>query len=532
MAGHYSRRTIMASAASLAGAAVLPEAARGVLDPGAGAIAHILPTVSHDRMRLKLSLRAPAAAPPVLKVDGRPLAGLPGGTRGRHWRFDARGLDPARRYTLSLSDAGGRPLTDDWHLSTFPAPEAEPERPRLLVFTCAGGMDDMTDYFLPIATRRRLLARALSFAPDAVVAIGDHIYADQRRIGVLTNPEEAERNAAYWERYGQFDRSLPVLGTPNEALLTTIADIQIAALYGDLLRSLPVFFVTDDHDWFENDEASHRLITFPPDWFSLQLGRSVQHLYYPEFLPDPARPKGLPGRSNTAAEPDLSESYGTLRYGRLLETLIYDCRRFMTLKGPTGVFVDTEAEAWLLARTAAEDQTRHLIHLPSTPFGWTAGKWGEWYPDVLQPDGSMGTTVPKDYWQPGWFAQHQRLVGAIGAQRTRAPVSLSGDLHAVGATEITRSGASHFGRPVHSILTGPLGTATGAFPSAFRGTPPRVPQSLDTRPSLDFLEKNGFTLVDVTPDRIAVRLFAWRPPDPLEAIDTLEPVHAFEIPRG
>jgi hypothetical protein len=45
------------------------------------------------------------------------------------------------------------------------------------------------------------------------------------------------------------------------------------------------------------------------------------------------------------------------------------------------------------------------------------------------------------------------------------------------------------------------------------------------------VEKNGFTIVDVTPERIALQLFAWRPPDPADAIDTLEPSGTYELSR-
>lgn len=40
-----------------------------------------------------------------------------------------------------------------------------------------------------------------------------------------------------------------------EKVLTGIVDQQIAHLYGVMLRSTPVFMVTDDHDLFDNDEA-------------------------------------------------------------------------------------------------------------------------------------------------------------------------------------------------------------------------------------------------------------------------------------
>ena len=48
----------------------------------------------------------------------------------------------------------------------------------------------------------------------------------------------------------------------------------------------------------------------------------------------------------------VSQNFGTLRYGRLLEVLLYDCRRWMALHGPTGVFVPLTTEEWLLRRMA------------------------------------------------------------------------------------------------------------------------------------------------------------------------------------
>ena len=121
----------------------------------------------------------------------------------------------------------------------------------------------------------------------------------------------------------------------------------------------------------------------------------------------------------------------------------------------------------MAGRTAEEDDARHLIHIPSTPFGRSAGKWGEWYPDYLQPDGRLGIEVQKPYWQPGWFAQHQRILASLAAQAERIPLVVSGDLHAIGSGTITRSGNLTFERPVQTVLTGPISTGTG-WPSAAR----------------------------------------------------------------
>ena len=77
------------------------------------------------------------------------------------------------------------------------------------------------------------------------------------------------------------------------------------------------------------------IASFPIPWFQLQLARATQQLYYPEFLPDAQRPSGLPW-SSASDRGDLSESFGTLRYGNLAEVLLYDVRRTMSLGGPNG----------------------------------------------------------------------------------------------------------------------------------------------------------------------------------------------------
>jgi hypothetical protein len=57
------------------------------------------------------------------------------------------------------------------------------------------------------------------------------------------------------------------------------------------------------------------------------------------------------------------------------------------------------------------------------------------------------------------------------------------------------------------------------------------PLQLQVENGLAPLEKNGFTLLDITPQKIKVRQFAWLPDQPLDAIDSLQPIEVFEIPR-
>ena len=289
----------------------------------------------------------------------------------------------------------------------------------------------------------------------------------------------------------------------------------------------------DDHDYFDNDEATDEVVTFPPSYFMLQLARATQGLYYPEFLPDATRPSGLPW-SSSGDRGGVSESFGTLRFGSLVEILLYDVRRSQTMAGPAAVFLDPEVERWLIERTKASEAT-HVVHVPSNPPGWTAGKWGEWYPDVLGSEGRLTIKEAKPFWQPGWLSQHDRIIGAIAGVKTRIPLVISGDLHAVALGKMLRSGALDLQRQSrHISLSGPVGSRPGplGWPSGRRGTGAMPSAHLDMEEPVKPLEQHGFTIVDFTPERIVLRLFKWDiKTQAVEAIDTLEPFHTAEIAR-
>ena len=528
----FSRRQLLA--ASLSGAAALSLSARAQQGRWqSGSVRHILPGVSHNRFLIKVGFSRALAAPPRLRSGGQKTDGVRLDSAGEFYAFDLGGLEPERRYQLVIEDTAGRSLCDPWPLSTFPGPESASQKFRLLVYTCAGGHpatinhDTNGPYWVPIASRRKMLLTGLSYQPDAVIAIGDHVYWDLRSpVGsvMLGNAPEARKLV------GEFARDLPVIGTDNERKLKLVASPQIADLYGTDFRSTPMFFVQDDHDYFENDEATEEMVTFPPDDFMLRLARATQHFYYPEFLPDAQRPTGLPSSSAADRAPGVSESFGTLRYGRLLEILMYDCRRYMSLAGRAGGFIPDTVEAWLMRRMAAQN-TRHVVNLPSTPVGWSAGKWGEWYPDLLQGDGTLGVVRPKYLWQSGWKLQHNRLLQAA-SKMPGIPLFLSGDLHALGEGRIMRYGELDFRQnPIVTVLTGPISTGPKAWPSAWRGTPPRTPTTLDLDAGLDPLEKNGFTVIDFTPDRIEGQMFSWKMDEPEDRLNNLKPFHRFSAER-
>ncbi|WP_342111021.1 hypothetical protein [Methylobacterium sp. SI9] len=150
-------------------------------DPGS--VAHLLPTSSHDRILIKASFRQPLDGVPALLIDQQRFPGQRTDTRGGFWQFQAGDLKPGTQYRLALVGGDGKALCEPWSLATMPAPDDRPEKLRLLIYSCAGGHDlfarASTGFeFLPIAVRQRLLRRGLSFAPDALIANGDHVYWD------------------------------------------------------------------------------------------------------------------------------------------------------------------------------------------------------------------------------------------------------------------------------------------------------------------------------------------------------------------
>ncbi len=534
---YTNRREFLRASSALALAAAVPadlfaQAATVPVPSGTawdtGVVRHLLPTVNDTRMLIKVSLNAPVTEAPSLRVGDTSVQGRMGDTQGEHWHFYATDLRPGRRYSLALVGKNGAALCQPWELTTFPAPDSRPDRLRILFFSCAGGHEAMK--FLPTAVRNRLLRRALSFEPQAAVANGDHVYWD------LLSPLTSKRYGASPEAEkiaGRFDRAGVVLGGDNESVLKRAAGPQIAPVYGTDFRSTPVFFIQDDHDYFDNDEATDEIITFPPSYFMLQLARATQQMYYPEHLPDVARPRGLPWSASGDRGDGVSECFGTIRYGRLAEVLLYDIRRTMTLAGPSAIYVDLEAEKWLKARMAATE-VAHVVHAPSNPPGWSAGKWGEWYPDVLGPDRKLTIARPKPYWQPGWLKQHDRLMAAMSAMKGRVPLVVSGDMHSIALGTMLRSGSLDLvGNPVRVALPGTIGTWSGGWPSVgIRGTPATPSAVLDFQEQIKPIEQHGFILADFSTDKIVLRFFNWDvKTQPVEAIDTLQPFHTAELSR-
>lgn len=511
-----------------------PAPAHSTADWWAGDLKHILPTANHNRFLIKTSFERFREEAPLLAIDGRSVSGIKTDIDGRFWCFDVDGLTPGTCYSLQLTESDGTPITAAWPLRTFPAPADRPASLRILSYTCAGGHDGALlkgkSVFLDMPSRQRLLKRGMSFSPDLVIANGDQIYFDLTTTYQEMDPEYLRTEI--WEKVGKIDTSIPMIHEANAPIFMKVCDAQIAGLYGNALRSTPVFFVTDDHDFFDNDEYSAEQVTLPPDSYGIPGAEQTQRMYYPEFLPDANRPEWLPGGDKAWLPPGTNMCFGTLRYGALLEAVLYDCRRYVTYKGDQAMIVPQWVENWLVARTMAEDTT-HFFHVPSLPFAYSSGKLGDWYPDFLDKDtGQMVLHKEKPGWQRGWFGQHQRLIAAIAGQTQRIPLVVQGDFHASAAGRMYRSGEfDRLASPVHVVLTGTLATGDHAFPSAFRAIESRPSQLVGLQQAVPITEKNGFSIIDIDAEKIVFRMFTWRPPQDIAEIETMAPAFEYTIER-
>ncbi len=499
-----NRRTLLAMGAASFAAACTEDIVPSEKGP---MLSLALPSVGRDYLGLKIWTAMPQVTPPRLTIDGHSVRAQSLESSGRVWAFLQQGLSPATSHKLSLAGGDGRALHDPWSLQTLPDKPSTPSRYRILVFSCAGGDEAMlsgvsSHAFLPLAARRALLDRALTFKPDLVVANGDHFYWDQATLLEHRNLFAASAVKLFYEQTAMLDDTQAFDAAVNTRAVMTIIERQIAAVYENRLIGTPVMFIADDHDYFENDMAGPWGATFPPKPLLRNLQSLTKRLSYPV----------LPPNQNPILQ--------SMSCGDLLDIHAYDCRRNMS-RAAGGGFLDAETERQLLDQTRASS-AHHLIHMPSTPVGWGAGKWAEWYPDRGSGNGSYGDD--KDYWNPGWFEQHQRILGSIAESGAGEAMIVSGDLHASAAGRLTRSAAIDLSaRPITTLLAGPLGTGDVGFPSAARGQRPWVPKALELVETIPLEERNGFTIIDFTPGSAHIQMFRWRPPEPLSAIAELQP---------
>jgi hypothetical protein len=273
----------------------------------------------------------------------------------------------------------------------------------------------------------------------------------------------------------------------------------------------------------------------------MELGRAAQKLYLPEFLPDQNRPLTLPGTNRSGRALNTSECFGTLRYGKLLEGLMYDVRRYVTgdyidVASENASFIPQDAENWIKSRMKAED-TDYIINISPISYGWSAGKWLSWYPDIKTKINGYPTLtkdIEKYAWQEGWFKQHNRILNASFNMENATDLFLCGDMHTQAGGFINKSGNLDFtSDPIPSVLVGSLGANGGSYPSGgLRGIEAMPPIDLVVDETLPSYEKSGFVVADFSQDNITINYYGWRlSMDKVEEIEILSSHFTFIIER-
>ena len=280
-----------------------------------------------------------------------------------------------------------------------------------------------------------------------------------------------------------------------------------------MMRSTPVFFLQDDYDYFENDEADDKLVTFPPDRVHARSGARVAIAGPPGVLTGcTSKPKSCHQWWAADRPAGISESFGTLRYGKLLELLMYDCRRYMTLTGPQRDVraADRRAvarqRAWP-ARMRRMSSTCRRHRLAGAPANGASGM-----PTWTVAISRLTTKIPK-------AAIGSRVGGFSTIACCRRHPQCVAASRCSSAAIFTRSAKRESSKtsdidlrsnPVISVLPGPVGTGRPGWPSLVRGLRALPPAGLEVEEGLPALEENGFTIADFTPERVTLRYFSWK----------------------
>ena len=474
---------------------------------------HILASASHEKLAISVSLSKKTTKLELMLDNKVIIKGIQKDRIGTNWQFISDKLLSDHSYKLQLI-SGGDPIYKPWNLKTFPSPDTKVENVSVMAFTCAGGPEGFKisgkEFFKPLKFRQKVFAEGLSLNPDFAISIGDHIYWDLRgenapQVGRKNKLIKFFLGSYIGLVYGSFNRSEEASSSKNEKVLKNIGNDQIASLYGTRFKSTPIFFIPDDHDYFENDDAEEKLVTFPADDFSKDAFKQMADLFYPPLLDTP---DGQPKRK-----------IGRIRYGNAFEGLIADCAGDMTLGDKKALLISKKNEEWLLSRID-QSKAKTLAFIPSHPFGYTAGKWREWYPDVVAEEGASGTVinellsgnkgsltteVNKYLWQEGWFFQHQRLIKAI-SERKGSRFVFSGDIHAIGAVSIIKSGKLKLKNKLKSFLVGSVGSSSAGWPSFARGITAESPESLACESIYEVKEENGFTFFNISKDKVLAEI--------------------------
>ena len=302
-----------------------------------GHVRHLLPTASDNRILLKTSFAAPLDEAPTLQVDGTSVRGRMGDTRGEHWHFHA---DRSAAGTAASAVAGRRATGarsasrgSFRHSRSRRAARAIPRavlllrrRPRGDEVPAARGAQSAVSARAELCAAGRRRQRRSCLLGFAVAA---DLEALRRLAGSRSRSPASSIAPAI------------VFGGDNETVLKRAAG---SADRAGLRRRFPL-----DADVLHpgrsrllrqrrGDRRHHHVSAGP--FHAAARARHAAPVLPGISCRTSARPRGLAWSSSADRVEGLSETFGTIRYGRLAEVLLYDIRRTATLAGPSAVYID------------------------------------------------------------------------------------------------------------------------------------------------------------------------------------------------
>jgi alkaline phosphatase D len=315
---------------------------------------------------------------------------------------DVAGLAPAQWYWYRFTAFGARSPVG----RTRTAPPVD-RLPPLLRLAFASCQQFEQGYY---AAYRHMVREAL----DLVVHLGDYIYESS------------------WGREHVRSHGAPEPVTLDDyrdrhALYKTDPDLQSAH------AAFPWVVTWDDHE-VQNDYAGDRSqMLDAPGVFLARRAAAYQAYYEHMPLPAWARPRG----------PDM-QLYTRVPYGALAQLHVLDGRQYKSHQVCPRPGYGGSNRVGVRECPEREEPALTFLGLPQERWlyeglGDSPARWNIIAQQTLMAQADRGAAEAQEFWTDGWDGYpraRERLLAAIGEQRVRNPVVISGDVHMAAVADL------------------------------------------------------------------------------------------------
>jgi alkaline phosphatase D len=344
---------------------------------------------------------------------------------------------------------------------------------------------------------------------DAVLHLGDYLYEygpgqygygyDNVDVRRHVPPHETRTLADYRRRHAQYKR-----------------DPDLRALHA----RLPLIVCWDDHDVANDAHRKGAQNHSPRNEGRWTTRRRMGHRAFDEWMP--VRLGG------TARMGDGAGLYRALRFGSLADLSMLDLRSYRTRQArwtrleavdrPGRTITGDEQMAWLKQRLASSDAQWKLVGNPvmisPVTFPPLPGPLRDRLRDVAGFYPADGAPINVDQWD-GYTADRRELLSHIRNRSIGDVVFLTGDIHSAWACEVpvargTYPGSGTVGTEFvcTSVTSNNLDDITNSRPRAASLVVEASLQALNRHVKFVNLDDHGFSLLDITPQRLQMDYYA------------------------